>query len=887
MPTIGGWLRRARYRADELIESGQVSEFLRDAAGCLGPPGLLGLAAAEAIDSVRPDPHTRIAGALMRAFWTALDAQLTGKPPMLTPKAWRDYSGSGKLAEEASRVQNESMDWLSVVTADGIKPSGEWPVVGSLAGLAEAWLLGAGADPARAKQARGAIHQAVADALGQLRQSDDGVKRDLEVLRDWAGGEGLLRLAEAQSDMDRVPLFRETPQDELYVPARIRLFDQRGTDKVKVDWSDRDKVEVTPGPAHEALLPMLEAREEQLFVIEGIMGVGKSCLMRKLCAELSRGYAPGDRAPVYVRWKDIYREVAQGRALAEIGRQVSADHRDKDLTLHELDSRRNVTLLIDGFDEMSSHNPAFVLTCFHALEKLVRDGRTVVVAMRTQLMQTGLWEACCQATGVVAEVQEFDDDDLAAWCRNWSQSENRPSITPDRLREVTKEDDILHTPLLLYMLARDVATENIQGPLSRSQVWGTFVDKTIRGKAAESGEDPAVAIPTHRYRLLLQEMAAIASWPRSRRACGEQMLGEVVSGALVGDLQLEDLQTAFVLHFFEPGSGVREFEFQPDGFRQYLLAEWCVRLHLQSVPRLRGMVEDTAAGTHRPEDRLAQIVLQDDERALLNDLCEELGRLALEDASALSQRLVALGMPARPGTKEPLQPREATGAVEALYDHAREEAERPSVVGVRRDDRAGIPEGQEVPPALDDLRLIVNYWDQCLIASFGLYRGLGKYPANLHEWRDRGSPEGEWEQLFKHDPHALQRYLLARDAVRGHDWFPRLNLSHLGLRGAYLFGANLIGADLIGADLSGANLSWADLSGANLSGANLDYSCWPLWCGSLQVGRVDDRLALQLLAHVARLPVAGLSPGVAALITGLPELAKNGFCAHQSIVDPI
>lgn len=61
--------------------------------------------------------------------------------------------------------------------------------------------------------------------------------------------------------------------------------------------------------------------------------------------------------------------------------------------------------------------------------------------------------------------------------------------------------------------------------------------------------------------------------------------------------------------------------------------------------------------------------------------------------------------------------------------------------------------------------------------------------------------------------------------------------------------ADLYGADLSGADLSGANLRGADLYGADLRGADLDFSCWPLWCGSLHV-KIDDRIAHQLIYHV-------------------------------------
>jgi len=74
------------------------------------------------------------------------------------------------------------------------------------------------------------------------------------------------------------------------------------------------------------------------------------------------------------------------------------------------------------------------------------------------------------------------------------------------------------------------------------------------------------------------------------------------------------------------------------------------------------------------------------------------------------------------------------------------------------------------------------------------------------------------------------------------------------LCGANLCDANLRGADLCGADLRDANLRGADLCGAdlrdaNLCGADLDFSCLPLWCGSLGI-HIDDRLAVQILYHL-------------------------------------
>lgn len=63
---------------------------------------------------------------------------------------------------------------------------------------------------------------------------------------------------------------------------------------------------------------------------------------------------------------------------------------------------------------------------------------------------------------------------------------------------------------------------------------------------------------------------------------------------------------------------------------------------------------------------------------------------------------------------------------------------------------------------------------------------------------------------------------------------------------------DLKGALLNGALLNGAVLNGVDLNGADLRGADLDYSCYPLWCGSLHI-KADKRLACQLAYHLCSL----------------------------------
>lgn len=46
-----------------------------------------------------------------------------------------------------------------------------------------------------------------------------------------------------------------------------------------------------------------------------------------------------------------------------------------------------------------------------------------------------------------------------------------------------------------------------------------------------------------------------------------------------------------------------------------------------------------------------------------------------------------------------------------------------------------------------------------------------------------------------------------------------------------------------------ADLRGADLRGADLRGADLDFSCLPIWCGSLGV-HMDDKQIIQILYHL-------------------------------------
>ena len=103
------------------------------------------------------------------------------------------------------------------------------------------------------------------------------------------------------------------------------------------------------------------------------------------------------------------------------------------------------------------------------------------------------------------------------------------------------------------------------------------------------------------------------------------------------------------------------------------------------------------------------------------------------------------------------------------------------------------------------------------------------------------------------------------------------DLDHANLDSANLYHADLECANLDSANLDGANLYRANLDSANLVNANLDFSCLPLWCGSLSA-QFDDKQLKQIAYHLVK---AGLQSKNASEETKA-ELAKlidfaNGF----------
>ena len=112
------------------------------------------------------------------------------------------------------------------------------------------------------------------------------------------------------------------------------------------------------------------------------------------------------------------------------------------------------------------------------------------------------------------------------------------------------------------------------------------------------------------------------------------------------------------------------------------------------------------------------------------------------------------------------------------------------------------------------------------------------------------------------------------------------DLREANLRGADLCRADLREADLCRADLREANLCEADLREANLCRADLDFSCWPLWCGSLDTV-VDRRIAAQIAYHFCSLVCddPGYIKARNAILNFANEFHRVGECGYLEPIE--
>lgn len=802
LQSLADWIKEssaaAKGASELVLESSFLQEGLKSLGDLGGLTGALFKLGAKAIPD--PTPEQRIASRLFKTFLTAMDREFKEHP--IKPTIWRRYLRD-RLPEVTTQKLSGEFTWMNIFGSQGPKPGRSWHVVGQLSDLGRTWVAHMATDEGRppevvqqlADDVRGRIHEALAKEVDKL-QADPVIQNAMTEALSRVGREALDYLAQALTTLKKYRLFGEMSQDAVYISPLMTITDfQKPQREQELRWEEGEL------SSEKFLFEAIREKHPRLVVLEGEMGVGKSCLMRVLGSQFAEQFRRDRRhAPLYVRWGDVYAEPDLGQAISS---QISNEYR---LPLRDLHEQDDLVYLIDGFDEMRSHHESYVEECFNRLIKLFRGSCSVVVSMRSTVITPKLRRTCRAEGALYVQVREFGELSVDAWAKKWSDITGK-EVTGEDLRALCSKPDagIIGNPLLLYMLAKYVlAAPSKRGGVTRADLFRTFVEKTIQGKLRTRREDIVEEdFPFHfseqDYRMLLQEIAWMASWPTHAPRCPARLVRDRIPESFLRDLKFQDIRTAFVLHFFEPGNhDGNEFEFQPDGFRQYLLAEWCMRTQFEALRESHASYLGHPLSKEHSINALAQISLKQEERSLLNEVYEELGRLYRENEADLTSRLAEVGVQVY--GKQP-----SSDLLRLLYSRVRSEAEEPSD-RMWKDEEVGIYGGEELPRGLESLRLIFNFWDQCMIATLALFRSLGRDPSK--------------EQVFQ-NPGVLGRFLRTLHVVRGIQRQAPLNLSHCCLVNFDLERVLMTACNLEGANLTGAVVSEADLTGANLRRACL------------------------------------------------------------------
>jgi hypothetical protein len=626
----------------------------------------------------------------------------------------------------------------------------DWTLLHAFADLGRLWILIApgledsGADRnITAAQVRHRTFLALEEEIRRM-----AAEPDVRSALAWhsAGKDPWRLLAVEAATLGDCRLPEGVPQSAIYVEPTLQIFDADGTKRI--DWN------TVPAILGTELLCRVIQGEPRLIVVMAEAAAGKSCLLRELAARCAVDSA---LHPVFSRWSDAIRGPEVLRTA------VAAFENRYSLTFADLFTRRDLSFFFDGLDESVDQSEAELTACVVRLADIPISRQCPVIAsVRAEIVSEVTMRALVQRKALVCRIPGLTTAE-----KELIERKRRQYLSA----ELTDDSAGSSSAGLSSGVSAHIRTALSMNWTSDSRVrkLRAFVSEAVAAVGPHSTET-VVAV-----RHLIQEIAREASRP------------DCFPRARMTDLRKISNWDRFAFNqlpaFIRPSAFEGEVEFQSSLLRQYLLAELCMRKQLESAQS----ADQDAVNT------LAQCAVRELERRLLDDLYQELASLAKNNDPQLAVFLNELGL--------------SQGAdywaakIRHVYEVIRLQAEWPQAVP-----SVSSPPTTGLPPGLQPLRQLVNVWDHALLATFGLYRGLGNDPQTVH--------------IFQANPVALAGYFRVRDAVSGHSWSSQFNLSRLGLAGLQARRASFYGDDISHTNLRGADLTAAIFNSANLSHAD-------------------------------------------------------------------
>lgn len=435
-------------------------------------------------------------------------------------------------------------------------------------------------DPYMSKEERSSIENGIwlCQSCSKLIDSDDG-KYTVEILYKWKQNAEKITHEELTHERDKCPLGRislselqrKLADENIYGNKRHQLWKMFVSYSVSVRIGEED---FYYDDVMEALTDITEASSENMFLMLGDYGVGKSSTLKMLASIYNNGKF------IYISLKDVL--IFSNNIMDGIYDYCSRAYQ---LRFNFSDLNSELILLLDGFDELQRYYAdkeedlrlfmqIYKLTEYPFVKVILSSRGTAFLSNQKLLNYSSVY------------LNDFDDGQIEEWICKWKDvnPDTEIKISLDGLKERNLLE-ICRNKLILYMVARIYNDELLESrQYTKAHIYKSFYDWTIAGKFIEDSEyknsnyQSAGEYNDKVYRHILQNIALVITQYASNELMEFQSLKEKIltfqQEEIVQEL-FEINKHLFTRHFFSAKFENQKFfiEFAHKSLREYLYAE--------------------------------------------------------------------------------------------------------------------------------------------------------------------------------------------------------------------------------------------------------------------------------------------------------------------------
>lgn len=435
-------------------------------------------------------------------------------------------------------------------------------------------------NPYMSKEERSSAENGIwlCQSCSKLIDSDEG-KYTVQILHKWKQDAEKITHEELTQERDTCPLERISLSDIQRKLADENIYGNKRHQLQKMFVSYSVSVRIGEEDFYyddviEALTEITKASSENMFLMLGDYGVGKSSTLKMLASIYNNGKF------LYISLKDVL--IFSNNIMDGI---YDFCDRTYQLRFNFSDLNSKLILLLDGFDELQRYHAdkeedlrLFMQICKlteYPFVKVILSSRGTAFLSNQKLLNYSS-----------VYLNDFNDEQIKEWICKWKD------VNPDMEIKISLEGlkernllEICRNKLILYMVARIYNDELLESrQYTKAYIYKSFYDWTIAGKFIEDSEyknsnyQSAGKYDDKVYRRILQDIALVITQYASNELIEFQSLKEKIltfqQEEIVQEL-FEINKHLFTRHFFSAKYENQKFfiEFAHKSLREYLYAE--------------------------------------------------------------------------------------------------------------------------------------------------------------------------------------------------------------------------------------------------------------------------------------------------------------------------